>query len=129
MAMDLRLGQFTRNTAQRPQRTGSAGVCVPGVLDVDLLQVPRYSAGLGDAAGAADVDTVVPVLEAATGPRRALAPRASRNSVRSLKATRVHPGVSHRGSRWPLAVEPAPARNLGTCNMGRFCSGCAVRLQ
>ena len=100
-------------------------------LDVDLPRERRSSGvkGPGDAAGAADVNTVVPVLEAATGPRRALAPRASRNSVRPLKATMVHPGVSHQGSRWPLAVEPAPARNLGTCNVGRFYSGCAVRLQ
>ena len=100
-------------------------------LDVDLPREHRSSGvkGPGDAAGAADVNTVVPVLEGATGPRRALAPRASRNSVRPLKATMLQPAVSHRGSRWPLAGEPAPARNFGTCNKGRSYCGCAVRLQ
>ena len=46
-------------------------------LAVNLLEVPRHTAGVagpGDAAGVSELNTVVPALEAATGLRRALAP-------------------------------------------------------
>ena len=79
-----RLGQFISGRALQPQRTGTAGGGVPGVsesghwkLAVDLLEAPQSTAGVagpGDVAGAADVNPVIRVLEAATGIRRALAP-------------------------------------------------------
>ena len=84
MAVDLRLGQFISDCVLQPQRTGAAGGGVPGVLEsdhrelpVDLLEAPRHTAGVegsGDAAGVSELNTVVPVLEAVTGVRRALAP-------------------------------------------------------
>ena len=46
-------------------------------LPVDLLEAPRHTAGVegsGDAAGVSELNTVVLVLEAVTGVRRALAP-------------------------------------------------------
>ena len=108
----------------------------PDVLDVgravDLLQAPQHIAGVkgpGDAAGAAGVNMAGPGVEAVIVLRRALAPLASWNPVRWLKAIRFTLRF-HRGSRvrtgilppllrydlaqLPLEVEPAPARDFGT---------------
>ena len=100
-------------------------------LDVDLPRERRSSGvkGPGEAAGAAGVNTVVPVWKPQRDPGER-SPRGRRGTPSGrLRQPWFIVGVSHRGSRWPLAVEPAPARNLGTWNMGRFYSGCAVGLQ
>ena len=75
MAVDLGLGQSIMNPTQQPERTGPAGVCFPMCWMWTLLQARRNIAGmegLGDAAGAADVNTIVPVSEVATGLLRPL---------------------------------------------------------
>ena len=96
------------------------------MLDVDLPQAPQHIAGVegpGDAAGAADVNTGVPVLEAAIGFRRDLAPA---GFVELRRADEGNRGLSYGFTLGlPLAAEPAPARNFGTCNEGRPYFGCA----
>ena len=86
--------------------------------------------GLGDAAGAGDVNTIVPVSEVATGLRRPLGPG---GFMKLSQASGVNHGISVRfhigasGGRWQEM--PALARNLGTCNKGRSYCGCPVSLQ
>ena len=83
---------------------GVDGVEVPGVLDMgrsqlagDLLQAPQHIAGVKGPGDAADVNMAGPGVEPG----------------QVAEGNQVHPPVSP-GSRPPLEVEPAPARDFGT---------------
>ena len=65
----------------------------------------------GYGAGAADVNKVVAVSEAATGLRSPLGPGASWNSARSLGS--IMESACGFTARFPEAAEAAPARNFG----------------
>ena len=88
------------------------------------------------AAFAADVNTLVPASEAATGldsgDRSALGGFMELSQAelgQLLESIMWQRAVSHRapGGRWQ--VMPAPARNLGTCSKGRSRCGYAVYLE
>ena len=107
----MRLRDHGGNPSPAPHRLLPAWKS-PDVLDVgravDLLQAPQHIAGVkgpGDAAGAAGVNMAGPGVEAVIVLRRALAPLASWNPVRWLKAIRFTLRF-HRGSRVRTGILP-----------------------